>query len=642
MQGDTTLKPSDTYRPDIDGLRAVSVIAVVLFHAGMGVTGGFVGVDVFFVISGFLITSLVLKQQDAGKFDVVEFFARRIRRIIPAVCVMTLATLILGWPWLSPAAWVDLAQSALAQVVMMGSVWYWRTISYFSTEAELKPLLHMWSLAVEEQFYLAYPFALVALKGCSRRTLLVVLSTIAIVSLVLSEFFLTRRASAVYYLLPFRSWELLLGGIIALLPRRRTSSWAEIEVAAGLGLILLTAVFYDSKTRFPGLGAVPPCVGAAMVIDGGRVGTTAVGRLLSSRPMVGIGLLSYSLYLWHWPFLALSRNLLGPRLPWPIAATSIVLAVAAAVASWRWVEEPIRRGRSFSSPRSSARLFLGAAGVTMALSAVILVGRGFPERFSPTTLGYFEARSDKPFRANVPIDAVERGELPAFGEADGRDCVVVWGDSHAMMIVPGVDAACSGRGVIGLQATHSSTPPVLDFVVSSRYGLNAEGPRFNRAVLKEILDRRPGLVILGGYWRTYATRPDFEGALRQTVDAVTSAGIPLCLVLDTAEFASPVPEALARRSVFGQRTTDVVMTAADYEDRNGPTNAVLQRVAKDRAIVLDPAEVLTDASGDWAAQIDGQALYHDAHHLTGAGARRLAPQFLRLFRELGLGSSVDR
>jgi hypothetical protein len=286
------------------------------------------------------------------------------------------------------------------------------------------------------------------------------------------------------------------------------------------------------------------------------------------------------------------------------------------------------------------KLFVATSASVLTLAGAILVGQGFPGRFSSTTLGYFAARHDRPFRHEVAVDAAERGDLPTFGDGAGSDSVVVWGDSHAMMIVAGVDAACVHRGIRGWQATYSSTPPVLDFVVNSRFGLNAEGPRFNRAVLNAILDRRPRLVILGGFWRTYADRPGFEQALRETVDAVTSAGIPLCIVLDSAEFPSPVPEVLARRSVFGQGTADVFVTEVEHEARNGQANEILHRIAEDRAIVLDPIGVLTDSRGNWAAEIDGEALYHDAQHLTGAGGRRLAPLFERLFQELGLGTPV--
>jgi peptidoglycan/LPS O-acetylase OafA/YrhL len=631
------LKPSESYRPDIDGLRAVSVILVVLFHAGLGVTGGFVGVDVFFVISGYLITSLILKQQAAGKFDLAEFFARRVRRIIPAVSVMTLATLVLGSFCLSPAAWMNLAQSAVAQTAMVANVWYWRTINYFTTEAELKPLLHMWSLAVEEQFYLVYPFLLVFMGRSSRRTLFFVLSSLAVVSFVLAESILPIRASAVYYLLPFRAWELLLGGIVSLLPRHRFTRWSEVEVTVGSALVLGPAFLYNAKTPFPGLHALPPCVGAAMIIHGGSWGTTLVGRLLGSRPMVAVGLLSYSIYLWHWPLLALARNLLGIRLPWPVAAGLVGFSVALAAASWRCVEEPIRRGASFDSRWFSAKLFMATSASVLGLAGGILAGHGVPGRFTPRTLGFFAGRTDTPFRRSVTIDAAERGDLPAFGDAKGRMSVIVWGDSHAMMIVPGVDAACRKFGIGGVQATYWHTPALLDFVCVSSMGHSEKAPRFNRAVLKEILDRHPSVVIVGGVWREYAEHPDFEQALSQTVDAVTSAGIPLCFVLDPAVFPVPVAEALARRSFFGQGTTDLVVTPEDYQAKNRQANEIIRRVAAERAIVLDPAEVLTDANGNWVAQIDGEALYHDSSHLSGAGGRLLAPLFERLFQELGLG-----
>ena len=635
------LKTSESYRPDIDGLRAVSVILVVLFHAGLGVTGGYVGVDVFFVISGYLITSLILKQQAADRFDLAEFFARRVRRIIPAVSMMTLATLLLGSFCLSPDAWMNLAKSAVAQTAMVANVWYWRTINYFTTDAELKPLLHMWSLAVEEQFYLVYPFLLAALRRSSRRQLFFVLSGLTVLSLVLAQVFLGTRAPAVYYLLPFRAWELLLGGIVSLIPNNRFTRWREVETTVGSAMIIGPAFFYNAQTPFPGLSALTPCVGAALIIHGGSSGTTGVGRWLGARPMVAIGLLSYSIYLWHWPLLAVARNLLGVRLPWPVAAGVILLSLAVAAGSWRWVEEPIRRGTAFDSRRFSWKLFMAASASVLVFTGGILAGQGFPGRFSSTTLEHFAARSDGPFRREVTVNAAERGDLPSFGSSEGRDSVLVWGDSHAKMFISGINAACLHRGIRGIQATHAATPPVLDFVDKHDSKMFAATPRFNRAVLKAVLDRRPSLVILGGFWKNYARHPDFEQALSQTIDAVTSAGIPLCVVLDSAAFPVHVADELARRSIFGLRSADLVLSPEEYWAQNQTANEVILRVAAGRAAVLNPADVLTDSQGNWVAQIDGKTLYSDSSHLSGAGGLRLAPLFEELFEKMGIGAPGD-
>jgi hypothetical protein len=498
----------------------------------------------------------------------------------------------------------------------------------------------MWSLAVEEQFYLLYPFLLIMLGKCSRRTLFFVLSAFAAMSLVLAEYFLPTRASAVYYLLPFRAWELLLGGIVSLLPRRRPTPSTEAEVAVGLAMILIPAFLYDTQTRFPGLGALPPCLGAALVIYGGQAGNTMVGRFLSSRPMVGIGLLSYSIYLWHWPLLALARNLIGIRLPWPFAAGLILLGLGAAALSWRWVEEPIRRGSSFNSRRFSAKLFVATSGLILMVASAIIASQGVPGRFTPRTLGYFAARTDRPFRHQVSVDAAERGDFPSFGISEGRDCVMVWGDSHAMMIVPGVDAACRNFGISGIQATYSATPPLLGFIFhGSRYGLGAEGPRFNRAVVKTILERPVRLVVIGAHWENYAGSADFEQCLRETVDTITAAGIPVCLMLDVPTFSTSLPEALARRAIFGLGTSDLVVSESKYQDQNRLANSIIRSVAGNRAVILDPRDIMTDASGNWVAELGGEALYGDASHLSGTGGRRLAPLFERLFQELGVGAS---
>ena len=624
------------YRPDIDGLRAVAVLAVVLFHAGSALRGGFVGVDVFFVISGFLITASILGEQDAGTFRLRDFFARRIRRIVPAVAVMTLATLLLGGLWLSPAAWIELARSAIAQAAMVANHWYRSTTHYFDGDADLKPLLHTWSLAVEEQFYLVYPLCLVAMRRLSRPWKSTVLVGATLASLLVSDRMLGRAPMAVYYLLPTRAWELLLGGVVTLLPRVKAHRLRdEAEAIVGLALIVGACVLFDRATPFPGRNALVPCLGCALVIHANAIRPTLVGHLLSFPPLVGLGVISYSLYLWHWPILALVRNLVGARLPLPWAIGSVGLAVVVAAASWRWVEEPVRRGRFFRSPGVAARLFVAGIATTAVVAGIILLGRGFPGRFSTAVLGSFEAGDDRgSFRHEVGLQAASNGDFPVFGVDGGERTIVIWGDSHAMMMVAGLDAACRAGGIRGLQATHSGTPPLTGLAIPGRHGLGAP---FNEAVLRSIRDGDVDLVILAGYWSNYARLEGFEDALRRTLEALVEDGVRVAIVLDTATFPRDVPQALATTTIFGGDVRGFVLPDDVYQSRNRKVNRRIRRVADGLAIVIDPRGVLTDDRGDWESQRNGLPLYWDYHHLSVEGSLLLEPLFENLLRDLGIG-----
>jgi peptidoglycan/LPS O-acetylase OafA/YrhL len=256
------------YRAEIDGLRAVAVLSVLFFHANIGVSGGYVGVDVFFVISGYLITGLILKECDRGTFRIVEFWERRVRRIVPVLTVVVLSCLVAGWFLLLPLDFKELGQSVVAQAMLLSNVYFWRESGYFAQAAEVKPLLHTWSLAVEEQFYLIYPVALVALTRLSRKALVATIVFLCSVSLILSIYSSYRHPSANFYLLPTRAWELLMGSFLAALPTQRASiRWlTECLSWGGLISILCAACLYGDDTRFPGIAALLPCVGTALVI----------------------------------------------------------------------------------------------------------------------------------------------------------------------------------------------------------------------------------------------------------------------------------------------------------------------------------------------------------------------------------------
>ncbi|MCH8685927.1 acyltransferase family protein [Pedomonas mirosovicensis] len=336
------------YRPEIDGLRAVAVIPVILFHAGLSLfSGGFAGVDVFFVISGYLITSIIINELEEGRFSIVRFYERRARRILPALFVVMLCCIPFAAAWMLPWQFKDFAQSLIAVTLFSSNILFWREDDYFATAAEEKPLLHTWSLAVEEQYYLLFPLLLALLWRFGRRPVFGVIALLAGASLLLSEYGSRHWGSANFYLAHTRAWELLIGSICAFLQFRQPQRRSNGLSALGLGLILFAIFRYDETTPFPSVYALAPTLGTALVILYGAGGTWA-GRLLATRPFVGIGLISYSAYLWHQPLLAFARiySLKTPPIEMMLAlsAASLVLAYL----SWKYVETPFRNRRAFS------------------------------------------------------------------------------------------------------------------------------------------------------------------------------------------------------------------------------------------------------------------------------------------------------
>lgn len=342
------------YRREIDGLRAIAVLPVILFHAGFSIfSGGFIGVDVFFVISGFLITSILIDELERNDFSIARFYERRARRILPALFVVLLACIPFAWMWMLPWETKDFAQSVVATILFSSNILFWRESGYFESAAELKPLLHTWSLAVEEQYYIILPVLLFLLWRCGRHRALCVIVAISSVSLLMSEYGWRQHPEANFFLTPTRAWELLAGSICAFLTVGKVQRASNLLSAAGLALIVFSIFYYDSSIPFPSLYTLTPVVGTALVLLYAHR-DTFVARLLSTSPLVGIGLISYSAYLWHQPLFAFARilSLTDPSLALMggLAIASLLLATL----TWKYIEQPFR-GRSkfmISSRRS--------------------------------------------------------------------------------------------------------------------------------------------------------------------------------------------------------------------------------------------------------------------------------------------------
>jgi peptidoglycan/LPS O-acetylase OafA/YrhL len=635
------------YRPEIDGLRALAVAVVVLYHAHLKCPGGYVGVDVFFVISGYLITSLLLRDLQAGRFSFLDFWERRLRRIMPALMVMVVVTLGVGGILMLPSDYAQLGKSVVAQALLVANVFFWRDDStrggYFGAASEDRPLLHTWSLAVEEQFYLLFPLGLFWLFRFERfrkpAVLSIVLAGGVVAGLTLAMYGVAFRPGATFYLLPTRAWELLGGALIAAIPvAAYPRHWLVREGASWLGLagILLPCLLYTKETPFPGLAAVPPVVGAGLFIWGNAripdrlMVLTSAGRIMAWRPIVFIGLISYSLYLWHWPILVIGKYWwVQGAVPWYISAGLVLLAGGFALLSWMYVEAPFRR-KQLVATRSAIFCLAGVCtGLSLLFGGILVQYQGLPARLPDVALQNDYASED---RASLPsmemtLQDVSQGRLVRLGGGvEGADRVFLWGDSHAMHAVPGLDALCAELKIEGCAVTKSSTPPLLNS------SLGEATPEFTAAVLQLIKQRRPPHVVLAAYWGAYQEVDSLmlEKSLGSTIHTLHEAGCQVWVLQDV-----PVVDALAYKqfsypSMFGG--TSEVWWRRRVKDHH-QKNSVIYKLVKQGlpAHFLDPAALLVDGSSDqYRADINGVSIYHDAQHLTKTASVAL---LLPLFRQ---------
>lgn len=454
------------HRRDIDGLRAVALAPVVLFHAGVSfVSGGFVGVDIFFVISGFLIGSIIIRDVDNGAFSIIAFYERRFRRIIPALIVVACFSAIVGYLTMLPEQFTNLGKAIAATSVFVSNIFFWRESGYFAPAAEWMPLLHTWSLAVEEQFYILFPLIVLALAGRGRKTLAALIGAAFLLSFVLSVYTSYKYPSAAFFLIPARAWELLLGVLIALpragipIPQR----WFR-EILSSVGLLLiLGAVFtIDTQTVFPGFAAIAPCLGAAFIIVAGQSGPSLTTSLLETAPFVGLGLISYSLYLWHWPILVFLRlRLVSIGLPPWLSAIAVVAAIAISAFSWRFIERPFRTKGVFSRGQIYRFAGLSMSGA-LAAAGLILATAGMPWRFSTHTLAVARASTDiDPLRDVCEFEHTDSSHEPCtFGGAPVTPVTyALWGDSHAAAMRPAIAKAMEMTSRKGTLFWNAACPP---------------------------------------------------------------------------------------------------------------------------------------------------------------------------------------
>jgi peptidoglycan/LPS O-acetylase OafA/YrhL len=655
------------YRRDIDGLRAVAVLAVVLFHAKVpGFSGGFVGVDVFFVISGYLITGLIFSDIVAGRFSFLGFYYRRIKRIVPALVVVYLASAVLATVLMLPGDIRTFASTLIASTLFVSNIALWQQGGYFDAPAELQPLLHTWSLSIEEQFYLVWP-ALCVLIAASRLRWLSRLAWIAAaVSLVAWIGMISfERGSAAFFLAPFRIWELMLGaGLALMLPARRPVAPLRAEIMAAAGaLMVVGAVCAPLQSHaLESFLALPACIGAVLLIFSGSGGQTAAARLLSTSPMVGIGLISYSLYLWHWPLLSFARYYFDRPLQWDEVASLLALSLVAAIVTYRLVEQPVRRMTAFRPQRVVATGLLCLAAFAVA-SYRMERDRGWALNLDPAIRQLdATARSQSTHQQRCFAEgAFASDEACTFGHArrSGSFDLAMFGDSHAHHYAPAISLLAKAAGLSGRQFTIPACPALLgSFEVHSPYGTRAICLSLREAMVRFVEQNpRLRLVVLAQSWSTYtgkeiiaqegrkimhlvASRGDerserrsseiLRRSLEETLDFFAAKDIPVLLLGEVPPLGRDPVRCMAGAIKQNRPHNTCGRDIAEVSRIVGETNALLAELARTRRNVFffSPSDAMCE-QGWCHAVIDGIFMYRDATHLNRLGAERLA-QAMRL------------
>lgn len=613
------------YRYDVDGLRALAVLSVVLYHYKFDfLSGGFIGVDIFFVISGFVIAKSIFMELDEGRFTISNFYFKRVRRIIPALFVVYLLTSIAAAIILLPKDFISYSKSLLASSTFVSNIFFWKSSAYFNPIAENQPLLHTWSLSVEEQYYLFAPllFALLHYLKMSRRVTTYILTALLVGSLALSITAVYTAPTAGFFLLPTRLWELLLGAVLAIQSsesRFRFEGLANSILSfAGLALIVFGLLTINSTDPFPGWNALFPCVGTALIIFSGRSERAPlVNRLLGARLPVYIGKISYSLYLIHWPIIAFVNYYVDGRLSAFSYAALILLAVGASHLSWKYIEQPFR-GISYDQAKSAfVKTGFGIAAFSV-LAVVVIASNGFPQRYP----GFIEQKIDgvEDWGGNAcfhqnPTTLEAWDPVLCKRTAGSTGNVLLWGDSFAAHYIPGFITNAAALDKNTFQYTFAGCPPILAYYSLARPACT----QFNKDAVSLLKTYDIKTVILSSRWSD-VPKAALE-KLDETIVEIKSHGVDVIVIGPSPQFSGDV-QRLDYLSGASRLTGQVLGNAA-VNDELGERVAYQARNAN----FINPLASLC-VSGRCAYRIDSHYLYADYGHLSKYGADMAVRSFV--------------
>ncbi len=659
------------YRAEIDGLRALAVAPVILFHAGFEMfSGGFVGVDVFFVISGYLITTILIEDIENDRFSLLNFYERRARRILPALLFVMFLCIPFAWMWMLPSQMKSFSQSLAAVSLFASNIQFWRESGYFEAAAEEKPLLHTWSLAVEEQYYVLFPIFLFLAWRYGKSRVFWMIVVMASISFLLSEWGWRNMASANFYLAPTRAWELFAGSIAAFIVQKQGVKKNDFLALLGLAAIIFSIFAYDKSTPFPSVYALAPVLGVVLLVLYAEK-ETLVARLLSTKGFVGVGLISYSAYLWHQPLFAFAR--IRFEHPSVLAMLALcIVSISLACFSWRYIEKPFRNSARFSKKRIFQ---LSSLGITTFL-VFGLVGRSLNGEFTKTTyppniayesLGSRVSNEGLPCKWSSQFNEARAYDGCVFGDKESTDNVVLLGDSHSQALSYEVErwANAHQKRVIWLimngceyfpNVVANGQAPLVDCAENHN-----EITKFIRTLNADVI------LVFRWTYRMYPidgvdlTMPyrnsfgdverdpyvehfiydngNFDSSYQAKQQFLRNYVLSIANVARTLFLVHPVPETainIFKRNLrhwqrSGEVLSDLFIDESDYHSRNEFVSHTFEDLAKENIIHIRPREIFCEESKCYL-QKNTVPFYLDDDHLGDEGASLIVSEIDKAYQ----------
>lgn len=655
------------YRPEIDGLRAIAILPVIFFHAGfLCFRGGFLGVDIFFVISGYLITQGIAQEIHENKFYFTNFWLRRARRILPALICMTFSCIIAGWFIFLPNDFKNLGRSAIALSVFSSNIYFWLKSGYFAPPAATEPLLHTWSLSVEEQFYILFPifFYFLTCFLIDWRKFFIYL--IAILSLSITCYEINSNAIATFFLLPTRAWELLVGSITALCIFNKNiylpKFYNELTSIIGLILILIALAFYTQNVAFSAWGQLAVCFGTIVIILTNNGKLTFVGHFLSLRLLVYIGLISYSLYLWHWPLLVFYRYIYATQLSTLQTCTVLIISSSIAWISYQWIEIPFRRKILFSCQKLFILTMILLILIIATMGFCIDLKNGFPSRLNPKIFKIYEEAKFKPIPTCSPITISKNVKVCSNAPSNIKPDLVVWGDSHAYMLLPLIEKLSAQYHI---KFWLYSCMPVLNvYNVADSKSLNTSQCNIsNHNFINAIKEDHIKNILLASFWVQFVEGREVrqEGAGQRdpyyadstiksttpmqarfvfkkhfipTVNTLVDNGTTVWIMKQVPFYTYWPSNQLLKVLRYGGNTNKIGRPLSECLKREIYVNSIFSVLTSKKVHYIDPDIILCDKSNFCHGTENNHSLYFDFNHLSTYGVMTLSPLFKPLFTSI--------